>query len=147
MLVRDVMSTGMEFVAPETTAMMAAKIMRDNDIGILPVLDGGNVVGMLTDRDMTVRILAEGLDGRRLTVEEVMTPDLLTCSQDDTVEDAAELMADRQIRRLVVLGQDGKAVGIVSLGDLALNEEEAASEALSGISEMRHDEPGTELNH
>lgn len=146
MKVRDIMNTKLEIVRPESGAVEAARKMLDGDLGALPVMDEHNVIGMVTDRDLTVRILAEGRNADDVTIQEVMTADVLSCSPDDDVNEAAELMADHQVRRLLVM-EDNKLVGILSLGDMALQTDRAAGQALDGISEKRHDEPGAELNH
>jgi CBS domain-containing protein len=146
MRVRDIMNPSVEFVAPNAAVSTAAKIMRDRDIGVLPVVDENNVIGMITDRDLAVRVLADKLSPDTI-VEDIMTAELLSCSPEDTVEAAADLMAERQVHRLVVINEDRSPVGIVSLADLALRQNRAAEEAMSGIAEKRHDEPGRELNH
>lgn len=147
MLVREVMNPSVEFVAPSAAVTTAAKIMRERDIGVLPVVDEHNVIGMITDRDLTIRVLADRLSPDTI-VEDVMTPDLISCSPEDTVQAAADLMAERQVHRLLVLDErDRSPCGILSLSDIALTEEFAAQNAVEGISEKRHDEPGQELNH
>ncbi len=146
MLVREAMNEQIETIEPETTVIEAAQMMRDGDFGALPVMQNDELIGIVTDRDLTIRVLAEQRDPQEVSIMEVMTSDILTCQADDDVQVAAELMADRQVRRLVVL--DGEEIaGIISLGDLALMEEDTAVEAIAGISEHRHDEPGQELNH
>lgn len=147
MLVRDVMNTRVETIRPETSVFEAAQRMRDGDFGVLPVLDGENVIGMITDRDLAIRVLAEGKDANDMTVECVMTPEVLFCQADDTIDSATDYMAERQVRRLVVMNEDKKICGILSVGDVALVHQNEAGDAISGISERRHDEPGAELNH
>jgi CBS domain-containing protein len=147
MLVREVMNPSVEFVAPSAAVTTAAKIMRERDIGVLPVVDEHNVIGMITDRDLTIRVLADRLSPDTI-VEDVMTPELISCGPEDTVQAAADLMAERQVHRLLVLDErDRSPCGIISLADIALSEENAARNAVEGISERRHDEPGQELNH
>lgn len=147
MTVRDLMNSNLVTIRPEATALVAAQKMRDSDIGVLPVVDGDNVIGMLTDRDLTIRVLAEGLEPGQVEVEDIMTPDLLSCRADDSIETAAELMAERQVQRLLVMDENNKPLGILSIGDLALRDEESLQQALGGIKEKRHDEPGAEMNH
>jgi CBS domain-containing protein len=121
MHVRDVMTAGAECVSPSTSLYEAAQKMRDFDIGPLPVCGNKDrLVGIVTDRDITVRGVAEGLDPRTTTVQDVMTSDVVCCFEDQDVQDAAWLMQDRQVRRLVVLNRDKRLTGIVSLGDLAV---------------------------
>lgn len=130
MQVNQVMSRGVECVRPEDTLNHAARKMRDLDVGPLPVCgDNDRLVGMVTDRDITVRAVAEGWDPNTRHVREVMTPEVVYCFEDQDVEEAAQQMRDRQIRRLVVLDRDKRLVGIVSLGDLAI---ETGDDQLSG---------------
>ncbi|KPD01270.1 Hypoxic response protein 1 [Geobacillus sp. BCO2] len=110
--------------------------MRDFNIGAIPIVDDGRLVGMITDRDMVVRGMAEKHPGST-AVTEVMSRDLVTLSPDDSVQKAADMMARHQIRRLPVV-ENGRLVGIISLGDLATNRysDERAGRALSEISEQ-----------
>jgi CBS domain-containing protein len=112
--------------------------MRDAELGPLPVCDDdGRIVGMLTDRDITVRATAEGKDPRSTRVEEVMTPEVVCCLDTDEVRKAAEVMQSAQLRRLLVVSRDGQLAGIVSLGDLALQtgDEELTGQTLERVSE------------
>jgi CBS domain-containing protein len=115
----------------------AAQKMAALDVGPLPVCTGDKLVGMLTDRDITVRATAEGRDPKTTRVSEVMTPDVLYAFEDQDISEAARLMADHQIRRLVVLNRDKHLVGIVSLGDLAVQTGDVlqAGETLERVSE------------
>ena len=119
MQVKDVMTRGAEVVRPDATLQEAANKMKSLDIGPLPVCDGDKVIGMLTDRDITVRATAEGLDPKQTRVREVMSKELITCLEDQDVKEAAELMQSKQIRRLPILNKDKRLVGMLSLGDLA----------------------------
>jgi CBS domain-containing protein len=104
--------------------------MKDLDMGPLPVCgDNDRLVGMVTDRDITVRAVAEARDPRTTTVQDVMTPDVVYCFEDQDVREAAKLMQEHQVRRLVVLTRDKRLAGIVSLGDLAV---ETGDERLAG---------------
>jgi len=121
MQVKDVMTRGAECVKPTTSLQEAARKMKSLDVGPLPICgDNDRLVGMITDRDITVRAVAEGNDPRTTTVKDVMTPDVVYCFEDQDVREAACQMKDNQIRRLVVLNRDKRLVGIVSLGDLAV---------------------------
>jgi len=121
MLVKDVMTKGAECVKPSSSLQEAAQKMKDLDVGPLPVCgDNDRLVGLITDRDITVRAVAEGCDITTTTVKEVMTPDILYCFENQDVQEAASQMKDNQVRRLVVLNEDKRLVGIVSLGDLAV---------------------------
>ena len=119
MQLKEVMMPAVEVVSPEASIREAAEKMRHLDIGPLPVCDGDRLVGMLTDRDITVRVAAEGRNPATTTVREAMTPEVVYCFEDDSIRDAAQLMEQKQIRRLLVLDGAKRLVGIVSLGDLA----------------------------
>lgn len=135
MKIRELMTTDLVTVSPEATVAEAARLMRDADIGDVLVVDDGRLVGILTDRDVTVRVTAQGMDPGRARVGDHMTTDLVTGLPDWDVEDAADILAEEQVRRLPIL-ENGRLVGIVSLGDIAvqLMEEEVAAEALEEIS-------------
>ena len=121
MKLSSIMTGGIETIPPQASLAEAAKKMASQDIGSLPVCaEPRRVVGIITDRDITVRAVARGMDPNRTRVEEVMTRDVLSCSSDAEVEHACELMEKRQVRRLLVTAQDDTPVGIVSLGDIAL---------------------------
>jgi CBS domain-containing protein len=137
MKLSSIMTGGIETIAPHATLAEAAKKMASQDIGSLPVCaERRQVVGIITDRDITVRAVARGMDPNSTRVEEVMTRDVLSCSSDADVEQACELMEKRQVRRLLVTGQDDTPVGIVSLGDIALCLRESQSgEVLKKVSE------------
>jgi len=137
MLVKDVMTKGVECVSPSTSLKEAAERMKNMDIGPLPVCENDRLVGMITDRDITVRATAEALPPMLGQVRDVMTPDVVSCFEDQDVEEAARLMKENQIRRLVVLNRDKRLVGIVSLGDLAVEtgDEKLAGETLEQVSE------------
>src|SRR5437870_4619814 len=121
MRVKDVMTRNVECASPDDSLQTAAQKMRDLDVGPLPVCEDDRLVGMVTDRDITLRGTAEGRDPKAAKVRQVMTPELVFCYEDQDVRDAADAMAAQQIRRLVVLNRDDRLVGIVSLGDLAVD--------------------------
>jgi CBS domain-containing protein len=137
MKLSSIMTGGIETVRPQASLAEAAKKMASQDIGSLPVCsDRRSVVGIITDRDITVRAVARGMDPNQTRVEEVMTKDVLSCSSDSEVEEACVLMEKRQVRRLLVTGDDDTPVGIVSLGDIALClRESQAGELLKKVSE------------
>jgi CBS domain-containing protein len=116
--VKDVMTTNVVYLSSQTTLAEAARTMREQDIGDVVVADGPSLAGLLTDRDIAVRAVAEGRDPDATTVGEIMTRDLITVRPDDTIQQAALLMRDRAVRRLLVCDDDG-LVGVVSIGDLA----------------------------
>ncbi len=137
MLLKDVMTTSVEVVHPDATLQEAAQKMKDLDVGPVPVCDGERLVGMLTDRDIAIRSTAEGRDPKTTPVREAMTPEVVYCFEDQSVEEAARLMEEKQLRRLVVLNRDKKLVGIVSLGDVATStgDERLSGEILKQVSE------------
>jgi CBS domain-containing protein len=137
MKLSSIMTGGIETIAPQATLAEAAKKMASQDIGSLPVCaERRRVVGIITDRDITVRAVARGMDPNQTRVEDVMTRDVLSCKSDADVEEACALMEERQVRRLLVTGEDDTPVGIVSLGDIALCLREAQSgEVLKKVSE------------
>lgn len=132
MLVRECMTREVAMTHPQETLAEAARAMAECDSGVLPVSEGDRLVGMITDRDIAVRGVAEGL-GPNDRVEAVMTCEVKYCFEDDDVEDVLQNMGDLQVRRLPVLSRAKRLVGIVSLSDLALEAETAAGEALQDI--------------
>ena len=135
--VRDVMTPGVEVIHPNATVAEAAEKMRMLNVGVIPVCDGERLVGMLTDRDIVVRVIADQRDPKRTTVTEAMTSGVTYCFEDENVQKAARVMVERQIRRLPVLNRDKRLVGIVSLGDLAVQTEDSqlSGEVLEYVSE------------
>ena len=119
MKIRDVMTRSVELVNPDTSLQEAARTMRETDTGFLPVGENDRLVGTLTDRDITIRAVAEGRDPKSAKVRDAMSEELVYVFEDAETAEAADLMAQRQIRRLPVLNQDKRLVGVVSLGDLA----------------------------
>ncbi len=117
--IRDVMSRDFKWVPPETTLRDAARTMRDNDIGFLPVGEKDRMVGIITDRDITVRAVAEGFHPQSDTVRSVMTPSPFYCYEDQNVAEICDNMSFIKVRRLPVVSRDKRLVGVVSLGDLA----------------------------
>jgi CBS domain-containing protein len=120
MLLRDVMTRGVECIGPDETVLAAARKMRDLDVGSVPVCDRDRLAGMVTDRDLAVRAVAEGANPVTCRVRDVMTPGVAYRFDDDPVDEAERVMKQKQIRRLLVLNRDRRLVGIVSLGDLAV---------------------------
>jgi CBS domain-containing protein len=136
MKISQLMTSDVRTVSPQQPIQEAARFMLSEDAGAMPVCDGERLVGMVTDRDIAVRAVAEGL-GPDTPVSQVMTGDTLFCWDDDDVEDVAAKMSDAQVRRFPVVSRgDQRLVGIVSLGDLSQGDhEEAAEAALEGITE------------
>jgi CBS domain-containing protein len=121
MKLKEIMTTDVKVVRVNDSLQIAARKMRDSDIGFLPVIDGDQLVGVFTDRDMIVRAIAEGMDPQAMLGREFVTSPAIYCFDDQDVEDATRLMRDNQIRRLVILRRDKGLVGVVALSDLALN--------------------------
>jgi CBS domain-containing protein len=136
MQVNQVMTRRAECIGPDATLHEAAERMKTLDVGSLPVCDHDRLVGMLTDRDITVRSVSDGHDPRKDHVRDAMTPKVVYCFEDQDVAEAAKLMQEKQIRRLPVLTRDKRLAGIVSLGDLAVEagDERLVGQALGGIS-------------
>jgi CBS domain-containing protein len=119
MKVKDMMHKGAECVAPNATLQQVARKMRDHDIGAIPVCEGGKPMGIVTDRDVTIRALANGKDSGTLLAKDVMSKNLVFCRDTEEAEDAIRIMEDNQVRRLPVLDEAQKLVGMVSLGDIS----------------------------
>jgi CBS domain-containing protein len=130
-------------VPPDATLMEAACLMRSLDVGPLPVCEGEHLLGMVTDRDITVRATAEGRDPRATHVGDVMTTQVVCCRESDDVRKAARLMQTAQLRRLLVINDAGRLVGIVSLGDLAVQtgDDKLAGQTLERVSEPTEPDP------
>jgi CBS domain-containing protein len=137
MQVSKVMTKGAECTRPEAKIQEAAERMKTLNVGSLPVCENDRLVGMLTDRDITVRSTSEGFDPWTVSVREAMTPNVVYCFEDDDVNVATRLMKENQIRRLVVLNRDKRLVGIISLGDVAVKsgDDQMAGETLEEVSE------------
>ena len=129
--IREVMTEKPEAVSCDTTVADAAKLMRDKDFGGVLCCEGDELKGFLTDRDIALRVVAEGKDPTSTTVEDIATTDLKTLSPDDSVEDAIKLVREHNIRRVPIV-EGAKPVGIVSIGDLALERDK--NSALADLS-------------
>jgi CBS domain-containing protein len=139
MNVKDVMTRNVRTVPPEASIFQIAKIMRDEDIGAVPVADGDRLVGMVTDRDIVTRALADSSPSKNLSAREVMSDRVLYCFEDQGIEEVLANMGEQQVRRLPVVDKDKRLVGVVSLGDLSCAGPAArAGESLGQISETRH---------
>ena len=119
MRVSEIMTREVELIQPDDTLRVAAQKMRDRDIGFLPVCDGTTLMGVLSDRDITVRAFADGMDLNVMLSRDLMTTPAIYCFDDQDVTEAAQIMGENQIRRLVILNRDNeRVVGVLSLGDL-----------------------------
>jgi len=142
MKVRECMSHDVLVANPSQTIAEAARMMSECDSGILPVGENDRLVGMITDRDITIRAVAKNL-GNDTPIRDVMSKDqVLYCFEDDDISDAAESMAEQQVRRLPVLNKDKRLVGIISLGDISKGTEKQAGKAEAGITRPggKHDQ-------
>ena len=136
MLVSRVMRAPVTTITADTSVRAAAALMAELDLGMLPVCDKGRPIGILTDRDIVIRWIPNAVADS--TIRPIMTPSIVTCRPDQTVEQAAYLMADRQIRRIVVVDGFGKIAGIITLADIARDaSEELAGQTLGEIVEER----------
>jgi CBS domain-containing protein len=135
MQVQEIMRPNVHMADPDMTIREAARRMRANNIGALPVGDNDRLVGMVTDRDIVVRAIAEDRSPGDTTVREVMSEGVCYCFEDDDVARAAQVMAKYQVRRLPVVDRGKRLVGFVALADLGRSEDRAAQGALKGISE------------
>lgn len=136
--VAEVMSGEVEFIGPDATVQQAAEMMGELDVGALPVGTAGELLGVVTDRDLLYRVVAEGRDPRALRVREAMTAPALSCRPTDDVRVAMDLMAAQNIRRLAVQDAAGTVVGWITLTDLSrrlLLDREAVQQALRAVTE------------
>ena len=143
MQVKDVMSKDVKLADPGMSLKEAAALMRDGDFGVLPVGENDRLVGVITDRDITVRAVAAGKDPNSATVREAMSEGVRWIYEDADDQEAARLMSQHQIRRLPVINRDKRLVGMVAIGDFAVESAEVrqAAEALTGVSK------GAERHH
>lgn len=132
---RELMTRDVKVITPDMTIGDAAKKMRDGNFGMMPVEENDRMIGTISDRDIVIRAVAEGMDFST-KVRDVMSKGIAWAYEDETVEEATAIMSERQVRRLPVVNRDKRLVGIVALGDIALehSEIEPAAEALSEIS-------------
>jgi CBS domain-containing protein len=112
-------------VGPSTTVQEAAKLMRDEDVGPIPIVENGSVTGIVTDRDIVLNVVAEGKDSSSTPVSEIASRDLITVDPEQTLDEALRLMAQHQVRRLPVCEEDGRLVGIVAQADVARQADDA----------------------
>jgi CBS domain-containing protein len=136
MKIQEIMTKNPEVVTPNTSLQQAAQKMESLNVGSMPVCNGKKLVGMITDRDITVRATAEGMNPSQAKVSDFMTDHVHYCHADQSVADAAQMMKENQIRRLPVVNRDNELVGILSLGDLAVdtNNDRKSGETLEEIS-------------
>ena len=133
--IRDLMTASPATVEPTTSVVDVARLMRDQDAGSIPIVDGDRLVGTITDRDIAIRVVAEGRDAQKTSVDEVASRDLVTIDPQQDLDEALRLMAQHQVRRLPVVEEDGRLVGILAQADVARAEPERAGEAVEEISQ------------
>ncbi|MDQ2926627.1 MAG: CBS domain-containing protein [Pseudomonadota bacterium] len=136
--IADIMTRSVAVVRRDETLQAAAQRMRDMDVGALPVVDGKALAGMLTDRDIVIRGVAEGMVAQESLVSDVMTEDVRWCRDTDSVETVMAQMGDAQVRRLAVLDANDEIAGIVALGDIATRQSAHTDETLREISTPGH---------
>ena len=117
--IRDVMTANPSSLGSSSNAIEAARLMRDEDAGIIPIVEGDKLIGTVTDRDIAIRVVAEGKDPETTTVGEIASRELVTIDPQQDLDEALRLMARHQVRRLPVVEEDGKLVGIVAQKDIA----------------------------
>lgn len=148
MQLKEFVNSRVETVRSGDTLQRAAEKMRELDVGSLPVCDEGQLVGMITDRDITIRAVAKGSDPAAATVSEVMTAEVLWCFENEEVEEAARMMQEHQVRRILVLNEAKELVGITSLGELATatGDRLLGGETLESVSEESRASEGNEVD-
>lgn len=133
--VSDVMTARPRAVSPDTPVSQVAELMESEDIGAIPILDGDQLAGMITDRDIVIRAVAKGKDPRGMPAREISSREVVTVRPDSNLSDALELMASHQVRRLPVVDEDNRLIGVVSQADIALAaREKAVGEMVEEIS-------------
>jgi CBS domain-containing protein len=125
--VQEAMTSNPTAITPDTTAQEAARLMKTEDVGALPIVEDGRLTAVITDRDLAIRLLAEGR-GTETTVREVASQDLVTIDPQQNLDEAARLMAEHQVRRLPVVEEDGRLVGMLAQADVA----QAGHDTLTG---------------
>jgi CBS domain-containing protein len=135
-IVRDIMTKDVQTITPDTTLRDAAQMLKSRDIGSVPVVDGRKVVGVLTDRDIAIRGVAEGRDPASTKASEAMSKDVVAVRETDELQEAERLMHDQQIRRLPVVDDQGELVGYLAMAKVARNESSAqAGKVIQGVSQ------------
>ncbi len=140
MKISEVMTRDLEYVDVDDSLQSTARLMRRRNIGFVPVVEHSTIVGLVTDRDIAVRAVAEGLSPTMTRVQQIMTPRIWFIYENQEVREAAQLMREKKVRRLIVLDDQDRPVGVISLGDLAAHghEPQATEETLEVISQPAH---------
>ena len=137
MKISEIMSRNVECIEPDTSIKDAAEKMRSIDVGFLPVCEDGHIIGTLTDRDITIRHVADGQNPYRVKARDILTPNVLYCFEDQDIEEVGRYMQEHEVRRVLIFDLTEQLVGIVSLGDIskAVGEQHLAGETLKEIAE------------
>ena len=134
--IKDIMTSDPCTIDAGKSVAYAAKMMRDEDVGVAPIVEGDKLIGVLTDRDIATRVVAEGKDPQQTTVREVASKDVVTVDPQQELDEALRLMAQHQVRRLPVVEEDGRLVGVVAQADVAREADpERTGEVVQEISE------------
>ena len=135
MKVREMMTTNVECVGPDTSVIELAQKMKTLDVGFLGVCENDRLIGTVTDRDLVIRGIASGRDPSMSTARDAMTHDVFWCFEDDNVKDVAAKMREKEVRRMLILNKDKRLVGVVSIGDVSKVEERESGKTLKDITE------------
>lgn len=137
MKAKDLMSTNPEILSPETTLKQAAEKMREQNIGFLPIGENDRLIGTITDRDLAIRGVAAGKDPNKTAVRDIMTDEIRYCFENDSAEKVSEIMSSLKIRRLIILNDNKRMVGIISMGDVATKSQDfkLSGKVIAAISE------------
>jgi predicted transcriptional regulator len=136
MKVKDAMHSGVTWVGPDTDITEFARMMRDEDIGAIPVGEDDRLIGMVTDRDIAIKGLADGHDAASLTARDVMSGPILFCRSEQNLDDAVRYMESKKVRRLPVIDENKRMVGMLSLGDVAsVGDRKLSGEMVEAVSE------------
>jgi len=137
--IRDIMTANPETVSEKDSVRDAARIMKKRDTGVVPVVDGKKIIGLITDRDIVVRLIAEGKDASNAKVSEAMSKNIRSVKEDASVDEVLRVMKSAEVRRVPVVNKNDEIVGIVSIGDLAVetNQDNKVGKAIEDISEAR----------
>ena len=135
MKVREIMTSNVECLSPESNLREIAQKMKSLDVGFIPVCENDRLVGTVTDRDIVIRAIAESRDINNTQARDVMTRDIVYAFEDEDVKDAAEKMRDKDVRRILILDKSKRLVGVVSIGDISKVEEKVSGKNLRDIAE------------
>ena len=135
MKIREIMTTNVECVSPDTGVLELANKMKTLDVGFIPVCESDRLAGTVTDRDIVLRVIAPGRDVNTCKARDIMSHEVFYCFEEDNVKDVAGKMRDKEVRRMLILNKDKRLVGVVSLGDISKVEEKESGKALKGITD------------